>query len=97
MLIRGVVDDQLGDDPNVAAVRLGDEAIEVRERAVGRMHVLVVGDVVPVVAQRRGIERQEPEGVDPEPRQVVELARQAGEVADAVGCRIETHGRAPGR
>ena len=50
MLIGGVVDDQLGDDADAAAVRLLDEPIEVGERAVARMDVLVVRDVVAVVS-----------------------------------------------
>ena len=89
MLIGGVVDDQLGDDADAAPVRLVDEALEVVERAVARMDVLVVGDVVAVVAQRRRIERQQPEAVDAEVLQVVELLRQAREVADAVVVAVE--------
>src|SRR5579875_3513067 len=57
--------------------------------AIGRMDVLVVGDVVAVVAQRRGIERQQPQRRDPEILQVVELLPQAAEVADAVVIGIE--------
>ena len=40
-------------DPDAAPVRLVDEPIEVLQRAVARMDVLVVRDVVAVVAQRR--------------------------------------------
>ena len=58
-------------------------------RAVARMHALVVGDVIPVVAQRRGIEGEDPQGVDAEPLQVVELLRQPGKVADAVVVAVE--------
>ena len=89
MLIGGVVDDQLGDDADVAAVRLGHEPIEVVQRAVARMDVLVVRDVVAVVAQRRRVERQQPQRVDAEPLQVVELLGQPGEVADAVVVAVE--------
>ena len=89
MLVGGVVDDQLGDDADAARVRLVDEALEVVQRAVARMDVLVVGDVVAVVAQRRRIERQQPERVDAELLEVVELLRQAGEVADAVVVAVE--------
>ena len=49
----------------------------------------VLGDVVAVVAARRGIERQQPDRVDAELGDVVELGDQAGEVADAVIVRIE--------
>ena len=82
----------------LAPVRLVDEAIEVLQRAVARMDVLVVGDVVAVVAQRRRVERQQPQRVDAEALEVVELLGQAGEVADAVVVAVEeAPGRAPDR
>jgi hypothetical protein len=48
----------------------------------------VVGDVVPVVTQRRRVERQEPYRGDAEILEVVQLGGEAGEVADAVRVRI---------
>ena len=53
------------------------------------MNVGVVGDVVAVVAQRRGTEGQQPDGGDAQVLQVVELLRQAAEIADAVGHAVE--------
>src|SRR5439155_2381052 len=58
------------------------------ERAVRGMDRDEVGDVVPVVAQRRGVHRQDPETVDAEPGQVVEPLGQSGEVADAVAVAV---------
>jgi hypothetical protein len=88
MLIGGVVDDQLGDHLQAAAVRLGHEPAKVLQRAVVGMHVAVVGDVIAVVAQRRGIEGQQPQRVDAELLDIVEALRQAGEVAEAVAVRV---------
>src|SRR5439155_26956859 len=48
-----------------------------------------VGDVVAAVAQGRGVHRQQPEAVDAEPRQVVELVGQPDEVAGAVVVAVE--------
>jgi len=48
------------------------------------MHVPVIRDVVAVVFERRGEERQKPQARDPEAFEIVELLRQPGEVADAV-------------
>ncbi len=67
MLIGGVVDDQLDEDADVPRVRRVDEPLEVVERAVARMDAQVVGDVVAVVAQRRGEEGQQPQAVMPRP------------------------------
>ena len=53
------------------------------------MDVQVVRDVVAVVLERRGKEGQQPEAGDAEILQVVELLRQALEVADAVVVAVE--------
>ena len=89
MLIRRVVHHQFGDHPQVARVRLPQEPPHVAQRAVRRVHALVMRDVVPIVAQGRGIEGQDPDRVDPERLQVVELPDQAGEVADAIVVAVE--------
>ena len=73
MLIAGVIDHQLGDDPNPAAMRLAQKRLEVGERTVVRMDRRVVGDVVSVIAQRRRIEGQQPENVDAQVLKIVEL------------------------
>jgi hypothetical protein len=70
-------------------VRLADQVAEVAQRAESRVDAHVVGDVVAVVAQRRGIERQQPDAGDAEVGEVVELPRQPGEIAYAVAAGIE--------
>ena len=75
MLVGGVVDDQLDHHLHAALVGGVEELLEVVDGAVGRVDVDVVGDVVAVVAQRRGEERQQPEAGDAEVLQVVQLAR----------------------
>jgi hypothetical protein len=79
---------QLGDDPQPAPVRRVEEAAEVVERAVGRVNAAVIRDIVPVVAEGRGIHGQQPQTVDAEGLQVVELRGQAVEVADTVGVAV---------
>ena len=61
---------------------------EVAEVAELRQHREEVADVVAAVAQRRLVERQQPEAVDAEPLQVVELLDQAAEVAGAVAVGV---------
>jgi hypothetical protein len=65
-----------------------EEPLERPHRAVIGVHDPVVGDVVPVVAQRRRVERQQPDRGDPELDEVVELRREPVEVAGAVGVRV---------
>jgi hypothetical protein len=53
------------------------------------MHAVVVGNVVPVVAVRRGIERLQPKTGNAEPRQVVETLNEACKVADPVAVAVD--------
>jgi hypothetical protein len=89
VLIGRVIDDQLDENPDVPRVRGADQLREIVERAVGRVDVAVVGDVVSVVAQRRRKEGEQPEARDADPLQVVELLRDALEIADAVVVAVE--------
>ncbi len=60
VLVRGVVDDQLGNDAQAAAVGLAQQEFAIGQAAVDRVDVGVVGDVVAVVLQRRRVEREQP-------------------------------------
>ena len=84
-----MIDDQLGDDAQLAAVRLAHKGLEIGHPAVGRIDVLVLGDIVSVVAQRRRIEWQQPQRRDPEILQIVEPAGQPLEIADAIVVGVE--------
>jgi hypothetical protein len=63
---------------------LFEERHEVRQRAVGGIDLQVVGDVVSVVLQGGRIEREQPDRIDPQVLQVIELSRQPDEIPDAV-------------
>ncbi len=89
MLVGGVIQHQLGNHAQPAPVGLAQKTLKVFQRAVRGMDVGVIGDVVAVVAQRRGAEGQEPNGGYAEVLQVIELLGQAAEIADAVGDAVE--------
>ena len=84
VLVRGVVDDELGDDAQAALLRFLDEALEVLHRPEIGIDRAVVGDVVAVVAAGRWIERQQPQRGDAELLEIGQLLGQSGEIADAV-------------
>ncbi len=88
MLIGSVVEDQLGDDAQAAAVRLVDELAEVVQRADVGMDVGIIGDVISVVAAGRGADGQEPQCIDAQVLKVIELGGEAGEIADPVAVGI---------
>jgi hypothetical protein len=89
VLIGRVVHHELDEHPDVAPMGSVDERLEVVERAVAGVDRAVVGDVVPVVLQRGGKERQEPDARDPQALQIVQLLGEAVEVADAVVRAVE--------
>ena len=84
VLVGGMVDDELGDDTQSALLGFLDEALEILHRPEIGVDVAVVGDVVAVVAARRGIERQQPQRGDAEILQISQLLGQPGKIADAV-------------
>jgi hypothetical protein len=79
-----VVQDEVGDDAQTALVRLVQEVLDVVHRPVRRVHAVIIGDVVAVVAERGGIEREEPDAVDAEVLHVIQSADQAAEITHAV-------------
>jgi hypothetical protein len=79
-----VVHDEVGDDPQTVSMGRLEEALKVGGGAVVGMHGAVIRYVIPVVAQRRGVERKEPEAIYPELLEVVESTGQPREVSDAV-------------
>ena len=61
MLVRRVIHHQLGNHFQLAAMGLVQKFAEVVERAVLRIHVHVIRDVVAVILERRGKERLQPD------------------------------------
>ncbi len=84
MLVAGVVHDEVDDHAHAALMGGVDELHEVGQVAELRQHRGVVGDVVTAVAQRRLEEGRQPQAVDSQPLEVVELGGQTFQVTDAV-------------
>ena len=63
VLIGRVVHDEVGDDPQTLGMGRLEEALKVGCGAVVGMHGAVIRYVIPVVAQRGGVEGKEPEAI----------------------------------
>ena len=74
---------EVDDDANSALLGGVGEFDEVAERAVARIHLVIVRNVITAVAVGRGLKRHEPDRSHAEPVQVVEAAHESGKVADA--------------
>ena len=88
VLIGGVIEHQLGDHAQSACVGGVEKLGEVVECAVARVNTAVVRDVVAVVPKRRRVHGQKPQAIDAQVLEVVQLARQPLEVADAVSVAV---------
>ena len=88
VLVGRVIHHQLGDDAQFAAMRFVEKRAEVIQRAVLRIDVGVVGDVVAVVLQRRGKKRQQPDRRDAQVLDVIEPLGEAAKIADAVAVAV---------
>ena len=88
MLAARVVGDEVEHDLDPARIRIGDERVEVVQRSVVGMDAVEVGDVVPPVRVRRGVDRRQPDRVDAQPLEVVELRPNALQVAVPVTVRV---------
>ena len=88
VLVRAVVDDEVHHQPDAARVHLREHLVELGHRAELGRDGAVVADVVAVVVLRRGVDRRQPDHVDAEQLQVVQLRRDAGQVTDAVAVAV---------
>ena len=84
----GVVDDEVHHQLHPARVQRRDQLVELLQRAEERVDVLVVGDVVAVVGHRRAVDRAQPDDVDAEQLEVVEVGQDAAEVTDPVAVAV---------
>jgi len=72
---------------------LGQQPVEIGERAEQRVHVAMVGDVVAEVGHRRFEERRDPDRVDAEGGDIVQAFDDAGQVAHAIAVGIQETAR----
>ena len=89
VLVGGMIDDELGDDPDSPIVCFAHEGAEVPDGAIVPVNATVIGDVVAVVLQGRRIERQQPERGDPQVLQIVELLHETAEVSVPVAVAVK--------
>lgn len=83
-----MVDHQVHDDAHAAPMGFVQQALDVRHRAVFRVDGAVVADVVAVIVVGGLVDRAQPEEIDAQRLQVVQLGEDAPEVADAVSVAV---------
>jgi len=89
MLVGGVIEDQVGNDPQATPVSLVEHGFEVIQRAIVGMDAVEIGHVIAIVEQGRGVDGQQPNTVYPQFLQVIELLDQALEITMTIAVAIE--------
>ena len=84
MFVRSVVHHQVQEDADISFLGLCQQPVEVFQRAILRRDVAIVGNVVAKINLRRGKAGRDPNGVDPQSVQIIELGSYAVDVAHAV-------------
>ena len=88
MLGGGVVEHHIQHQANAALVCLADEFFQIFHRAVARVNGTVVGHIITVVALGRGKKRGQPEIVNAQVGEIIQLGRDALQIAEAVTVRV---------
>ena len=87
--VRRVVEHEVRDNPYAPSVRLVNKCHEIVQRAVLRGDLVIVPNVVTAVASRGVVEGRQPEAVDAQPLEVVQLGREAAQVTVPVVVGVE--------
>ena len=88
MLVRAVVHHQVHDDGHAAAPGLRQQQVEVLHGAELLCDAVIVGDIVALVHKGGLIDGGEPENVDAQVLQIVQLGQHAPQVANAVAVGV---------
>ena len=93
VLVRSVVHYHVQHYPYAPLVSACYQTVEIIQRPKTRIDRLVIADIVAEVFVWRGIERREPDGIDPQFVQVIQPAGDAGQVAQPIPVSVSKRAR----
>jgi hypothetical protein len=96
MLVRCMVNDQIDQYAYATLLASMSKLHEIAQRAVTRVDAVIIGNIIAIITQRRGLERHQPYGSHAQPMKIIQSPHQAGKVADAVpvGIHVAANGQA---
>lgn len=83
-----MVDDQVEDDTHTACMCLVDQPLHIVERSVWRVHIFIVADVIPHIDLRAVVHGTDPDGINTNRADVVQLRYDALEVTYAIAVGV---------
>jgi hypothetical protein len=84
-----VIHDKIDQDTKASLSTSLGELNKVSQRAVAGIDSVIIGNVVAIVATRRGLERKQPDCRYPQALQVIEAKEEASKIADPISVRVE--------
>jgi hypothetical protein len=69
-------------------VRAGDQRVEIGQSAESRIDIAVIGDVIAIIGHRAGEEGGNPDRIDAEPGNVIEMGGDARKIPDPVAVAV---------
>ena len=88
MLVGGMIEHKIHDDADVVLFRFRNQAVHVVEAAEDRVDILIIGDIVTVIFLRGTVNRGEPDGVDAQVLQIVQMFDDTRNITDTVSVGI---------
>ena len=89
VLIGAVVDDQIHDDVHIPLFRLVQQLVKLLHGAELPGNAVIVGDVIALIGKGRGIDGRQPENVNAQAFQIIQLGQNSCQIADAVTVGVE--------
>src|SRR3989442_15797724 len=89
MLIGGMVRYKVQNELEVALVGLLQQGVQILKGPEERMNSGVIGNVIAKIGHRRWVDRREPDGVNAEPAQVIQLAGDPRQISYPIAIAIE--------
>ena len=83
-----MVDDEIHQNTDAAASRLGDQFIHILHCAEARVDLVVICDIVSLICKRRKVYRRNPENIDPKILQIIKFFNNSADISDSVSVRI---------
>src|SRR5258708_34585276 len=84
-----MVQHQVGDDFNAAPVSAIQKILEIAQCAVIRVNSVIIGDIVAIIFEWGWVGGHNPQAVDAQLLEVIELARQALNISVAIGIAVK--------
>src|SRR5690606_13824418 len=84
MLIRSVVNNQLGNYPHITLMSFFQQLLKLLYVAISGIYAVIISNIISVVFQRRRIKWKDPDGRNPQALQIIQFLKQPFKIANPI-------------